>query len=106
MNTFELKQPDFLFCEIAKKDGSDNDDRIWIYHLKSNSLIEFINQDDFPNLNHVEEKDLFNYLDEEWRGVFIQNNCESKGYNSEKVLKAAWDYLCDYFDWEEQQDDF
>ena len=96
MKKFEFTQPDFLFCEIVIKDGSQNDDRIWIYHRPSLSLIEFINVDDFKD---------FEYLDENWFGVFVQNNCEATEYNQDKVLKAAWKYLEEYFVWEDSQEE-
>lgn len=107
---FDFKKPDFLFCEIAKKDGTQNDDRIWIYHTNSLSLIEFINVDDFINSNSLNDfqfnakQDRFEYEDENWFGVYVQNNCEATGYNQDKVLNAAWLYLVDYFKWEDTPD--
>lgn len=105
MKKFEFTQPDFLFCEIAIKDDSQNDDRIWIYHRKSLSLIEFINVDDFKDFQFAGKQDRFEYLDENWFGVFVQNNCEATEYNEDKVLKAAWKYLEDYFVWEDSQEE-
>jgi hypothetical protein len=100
MKKFDFKQPDFLFCEIVIKDGTENDDRIWIYHRKSLSLIEFINVDNFKDFQFTGKQDRFEYLNENWFGVFVQNNCETTDYNSDKVLKAAWEYLKDYMIWE------
>lgn len=105
MKKFEFTQPDFLMCCIAIEDGSQNDDRIWIYHRKSLSLIEFINVDDFKDFQFSGTQDRFEYLDENWFGVFVQNNCESTEYNQDKVLKAAWEYLKEYFVWEDSQEE-
>lgn len=105
MGKFEFTKPEFLFCEIPIKDGSDHDDRIWIYHLESMSLIEFINVDDFKDFQFIGKQDRFEYLDENWFGVFIQNNCEGTEQNPDQVLKKAWKYLEEYFDWEEEQDE-
>ena len=69
------------------------------------SLIEFINVDDFKDFNFVGKQDRFEYLDENWFGVFVQNNCEVTEQNADQVLKKAWEYLEDYFDWEEEQDE-
>jgi hypothetical protein len=105
MKKFEFTKPEFLFCEIPIKDGSDHDDRIWIYHMESLSLIEFINVDDFEDFQFVGKQDRFEYLDENWFGVFVQNNCEGSEHNPDQVLKKAWKYLEEYFDWEEAQDE-
>jgi hypothetical protein len=103
MGKFEFIQPDFFFCEIAVKDGSQNDDRIWIYHRKSLSLIEFINVDDFKDFQFTGVQDRFEYEDKNWFGVFVQNNCEVTEFNKDKVLKAAWNYLKSYFVWGDLQ---
>jgi hypothetical protein len=105
MNKLEFEKPEFLFCEIPIKDGSDEDDRLWIYHLDSLSLIEFINVDDFTEFQFIGKQDRFEYLDENWFGVYVQNNCESTNQNADQVLKKAWKYLEEYFDWEEEQED-
>jgi hypothetical protein len=105
MGKLEFEKPEFLFCEIPIKDGSDEDDRLWIYHLESLSLIEFINVDDFTDFQFTGKQDRFEYLDENWFGVFVQNNCESTNQNADQVLKKAWKFLEEYFDWEEEQED-
>jgi hypothetical protein len=105
MGKLEFEKPEFLFCEIPIKDGSDEDDRLWIYHLESLSLIEFINVDDFTDFQFTGKQDRFEYLDENWFGVYVQNNCESTNQNADQVLKKAWNFLEEYFDWEEEQED-
>jgi len=105
MKKFEFIQPDFLFCEIVIKDDSPNDHRIWIYHRKSLSLIEFINVDDFNNFQFSGKRDRFEYLDENWFGVFVQNNCEATDHDANVVLKRAWQYLEEYFVWEDSQEE-
>lgn len=105
MKKFEFTQPDFLMCCIAIEDGSQNDDRIWIFHRPSLSLIEFVNVDDFKDFQFTGKQDRFEYLDENWFGVFVQNNCEATDHNQDKVLKAAWKYLEDYFVWEDGQEE-
>ena len=105
MKKFDFIKPEFLMCEIPIKDGSQHDDRLWIYHLKSLSLIEFIYVDDLADFQFTGKQDRFEYLDENWFGVFVQNNCEATNHNSDKVLKAAWKYLEDYFVWEDSQEE-
>jgi hypothetical protein len=105
MGKLEFEKPDFLFCEIPIKDGSDDDDRLWIYHLESLSLIEFINVDDFTDFQFTGKQDRFEYLDENWFGVYVQNNCKSTNQNADQVMKKAWKFLEEYFDWEEEQED-
>jgi hypothetical protein len=105
MGKLEFEKPEFLFCEIPIKDGSDDDDRLWIYHLDSLSLIEFINVDDFTDFQFTGKQDRFEYLDENWFGVYVQNNCEFKEQNADQVLKKAWKFLEEYFDWEEEQEE-
>jgi hypothetical protein len=105
MGKLEFEKPEFLFCEIPIKDGSDDDDRLWIYHLESLSLIEFINVADFTDFQFTGKQDRFEYLDENWFGVYVQNNCESTNQNADQVLKKAWKFLEEYFDWEEEQEE-
>mgnify|MGYP003601808541 CR=1 FL=1 len=105
MKKFDFIKPEFLKCEIPIKDGSQHDDRLWIYHRPSLSLIEFINVDDFKDFQFSGKQDRFEYLDENWFGVFVQNNCEQTEYNQDKVLKAAWKYLEEYFIWEDSQEE-
>ena len=105
MKKFDFIKPEFLMCEIPIKDGSENDDRLWVYHLDSLSLIEFIYVDDFADFSFIGKQDRFEYLGENWFGVFVQNNCEATDHNADKVLKAAWKYLEDYFVWEDSQEE-
>lgn len=98
----DYTQPEFFFCEIPIKDGSFNDDRIWIYHRLSLSLIEFILVNDLKDFKFKGYQELFLYGDEEWFGVFVQNNCEITDNNQHKVLKAAWAYLEKYLIWEDK----
>jgi hypothetical protein len=105
MKKFEFTKPEFLFCEIPIKDDSQHDDRIWIYHLNSLSLIEFINVDDFKDFQFTGKQDRFEYMGENWFGVFVQNNCEVSEQDADQVLKKAWKYLEEYFDWEEEQEE-
>ncbi|WP_157492209.1 hypothetical protein [Flavobacterium fryxellicola] len=51
------------------------------------------------------KQDRFEYLDENWFGVFVQNSCEVTKQNPDQVLKKAWKYLEKYFGWEEEQED-
>lgn len=103
MQKFEYEQPEFLFCEIPIKDETQNDGRIWVYHRISLSLIEFINVDVFKDFQFTGKQDRFEYLDENWFGVFVQNNCEYSGQNESEVLKRSWSYLENYFIWEDSQ---
>lgn len=99
----DFTQPDFLFCELPIKDGSMNDGRLWIYHRLSLSLIEFICVNDFTDFEFEGKQELFLYDDEEWFGVYVQNNCEATGSNADEVIRRAWDFLEKYFKWEDNQ---
>lgn len=58
MEKFNFAKPEFLLCEIPIKDGSQNDNRIWVYSTNSLSLIEFINVDEFIDFqfNGIQER--------------------------------------------------
>ena len=105
MQKFEFTQPEFLFCKIVNKDDSLNDDRIWIYHIPSMSLIEFVCVDDFPDFQFRGKQDRFEYQDENWFGVFVQNNCLGTDYDDDSILSLSWNYLLDYFIWEDMQEE-
>ncbi|WNM19293.1 hypothetical protein [Flavobacterium capsici] len=106
MEKFDFKRPEFLFCEIPIKNGTQNDDRIWIYSLESLSLIEFILVDDFVDFQFTGKQERFEYEDNEgyienWFGVYVQNNCEATNNNPDEILKKAWKFLEDYLRWED-----
>ena len=107
MEKIEFTQPDFFFCEIPIKNGSYNDNRIWIYHRLSLSLIEFINLDDFSDFKfngmqkifqyEIDENEIENYL-----GIYVQNNCKISNQDENVILNDAWAFLLEYFKWEDQ----
>ena len=109
MKKFDFEQPEFFFCEVPVKDGTQNDDRIWIYHRLSLSLIEFVNVDEFTDFQFSGKQSRFEYengdgLVENWFGVFVQNNCEVTDNNDDDVIKRCWRYLESYFMWTDTQD--
>lgn len=97
----DFQQPDFLFCEINPKTGSYDDNRIWIYHLPSKSLIEFIPVKDIINLNlqiHGIQKNYVYQVNEGldnhfFRAVLIQDNCKDAKFDHAVVMYTAWKYL-------------
>lgn len=106
MQKFNFSQPDFLLCEIPVKDGTLNDNRLWVYHRLSLSLIEFVNVDDFKDFQFKGTQERFEYeningLIENWFGIFVQNNCEATDNNPNQILQNAWEFLKDYFNWED-----
>ncbi|ADQ83064.1 hypothetical protein [Riemerella anatipestifer] len=98
------KTPEFLLAELPIKDGSPNDDRLWVYCVKALSLIEFINLNQIKahGLRLADEK---TYKNERWGIAFVQNNCEYLGLDESEVIKNAWKFLTDYFDWEDKNID-
>lgn len=89
----EYPTPEFLLCELPIKDGTYQDNRNWVYHVKSLSLIEFVSVDQFIDYNFP-SNDYFVYTnifgeDEHYVGYFVQNNCELTGYESSKILEEA-----------------
>lgn len=110
MPKLNFTQPDFFLCEIPIKNGSFNDDRMWVYHRKSLSLIEFIEASSIADFSFDKAliQEVFSYENsdgdiEQYIGVFVQNNCEATEYNGLKVLRAAFTFLTDYFDWEDSR---
>lgn len=105
-----FNQPEFLLCELPIKDGSFNDNRIWIYHRLSLSLIEFICLNDIKDFDFQGIQKDFIYMGngeidpEAWKGVFVQNNCEGTDNNEMDVLDRAWIFLESYLKWEDEQD--
>jgi hypothetical protein len=51
-------------------------------------LIEFINVDDFVDFEFVGKQDRFEYLDENWFGIYVKQlrNCRQ---NADQVLKKS-----------------
>lgn len=109
MSLIEYTQPEFLLCELPIKDGSFNDDRLWIYHRLSLSLIEFVCLNDIQNENFEGlNKDFIYFGNDEvdpeaWKGVFVQNNTELFELDAIEVMDKAWKFLEDYLKWEDSQ---
>lgn len=105
MGKFIFESPELLFCEIPVKDGTLNDHRIWIYHLPSLSLIEFVSVDEFKDFQFkgYQERFEYDYNDELENifGVFVQNNCEVTGNDSKNVMQKAWKFYEKYLMWED-----
>lgn len=100
MDKYQL--PKFLISEIAIKDKSYNDDRIWITCPQYLSIIEFVllgNGGVYAS-NQIEMN--FDYEGEEWIGFFAQNNCEMVDIDPKIVLKEAWEYFKNYLIWEDR----
>lgn len=101
MKIKDFTKPKFLLCELPIKNGSSDDQRIWIYCVENLSLIEAINLEDVEHLALEVEYKIFNYKKERWALAFVQNNAEITGSNSDDVLNEAWQFLSDYFIWED-----
>lgn len=105
MKRINFSQPEFLFCEIPVKDKSYHDNRIWIYHLKSCSLIEFICLEELEDFEFNGVREMFTYEKdgryESWLGVYVQDQSSLLGFDTYQVLKSAWNYLSEYFRWED-----
>jgi len=61
MPKFNFTQPKFLLCEIPIKNGSQNDNRLWVYHRLSLSLIEFVNVDDYKDFQFKGTQERFEF---------------------------------------------
>lgn len=108
MKKFNFIQPEFLLCEIPIKNNTQNDNRIWVYHRLTLSLIEFVNVDDFVDFKFEGIFDRFEYVIndsevENYFGVFVQNNCEATENNKTEVLKKACLFLQKYLIWEDKK---
>lgn len=113
----ELKNPDYLFCELPIKDGSINDYRQFIYCPKYLSLIEIFSEEDIIVVfdNEQFQKKYF-YQDETFLLVFAQNNIKmvNESTNEIEILKGnvsikteleildeAWEFYISYIQWED-----
>ena len=105
MQKLDFKNPEFLFCEIPIKNGTFNDNRVWIYHLPSLSLIEFVEANAFIDFKFNSKQALFQYEYENYIGVFTQNNCNNLNLNPDDILKKSWLFLKDYLAWEDKNID-
>lgn len=76
-------------------------ERTWVYHLKSESLMEFyctIEDQKPPNII-AKHKD-FVFKEEYFRGYFVQNNTKRLGLDEDTVLDSAWNFLEGKIKWE------
>ena len=94
--------PNFLLCEIPIKDNTFHDKRLWVYCVKQLSLIEFININNLKNFQFKGKQDYFEYKNEFYFAVYVQNNCEITNTNEDELLKKAWNFLKDYLEWKDR----
>ncbi len=100
MDIIDFSKPKFLLCELPIKDGSYNDNRLWVYAVNNLSLIECINVDSVKHLSLDVEHKYYAYNDERWVLAFVQNNAEITDTKAEEVLDGAWAFLKEYLEWE------
>lgn len=93
--------PEFLFCELPIKNGSFHDHRIWVYHPGSLSLIEFVALDDLEIHSFKGPQKKFTFFEENYLGVFVENNCPATDQDENELLQKAWEFIRDYFAWED-----
>lgn len=109
MNSFEFQQPEFLLCEIGIKDSTLlgdhilNDERLWVHHLPSSSLIEFVFMNELGSYNFREKHREFTYLTYRYTGFYVKNNCALFNQSEDIVLNRAWEYLEDFLTWEDRE---
>lgn len=107
MKAIDLKLPEFFLCEQPIKDGSNLDQRMWIYSRLSLSLIEVIPEDEIPvaiNRKLVQNRFLYKNTDgfeESFLLFFVQNNCAMVDQNPIELLKEAWKWFEAYLRWED-----
>lgn len=109
MEHIEFTTPDFLFCEIPIKDGSFNDQRTWVYHTKSLSLIEIIYTNNLIT-SSIKTDGTGKYinsdnLEENYILAFVQDNTEVTNNNRTEVLKNAWIFFKNYLKWQDKEID-
>lgn len=102
-NYQEFLLPPFLLSEIPIKDGSHNDDRVWVTCIDANSIVEFICLDEVESFSSNQLQKEFDYEGEEWLGFFAVNNCEQDpSINPETLIKEAWNFFKEYMIWEDE----
>lgn len=118
MQSIGLPQPEFLLCEKSIVDydregkvefeKSDSivegysiiDERIWVYHLKSESLLEFLYMEGHnPQPIMVKNKN-FAFKAEIYKGYFVKNNTERFAMDEDMILEKAWEFLKAKFEWD------
>ncbi|REC79462.1 hypothetical protein DRF60_06460 [Chryseobacterium elymi] len=118
MESFEIDQPEFLLCEKPLKDYDSTgsfltedersfaltvpDERTWVYHLLSESLIEFVLMNNREPYNFINKHKDFMYNEFRYTGVFVKNNCERLEFDENSVLDKAWEYLKSILKWEDE----
>lgn len=107
MKPIQLTIPDFFLCEQPIKDGSNLDQRMWIYSRVTISLIEVIPEDEIiAVIDRSLIQKRFKYInsdgiEESFLLVFIQNNCAMVEANPLDLLNKAWSWFEKYLKWED-----
>lgn len=108
MKIIDFDKPNYLLCELPIKNGSGDDQRLWVYAVNHLSLIECISVDFFgePMMSEGVIYRRYNYQGEEWILGYVQNNVEMTDGDEKEVMDKAWAFLTDYLKWEDDRLDF
>ncbi|WP_286856645.1 MULTISPECIES: hypothetical protein [Sphingobacterium] len=119
MKNIEFHQPEFLLCEKSIQDYENDgelvsqksdslvggyyieDERTWVYHLKSESLIEFLYMNGREPQKFTSKHKDFVYKTENYTGFFVINKAKNLGQDEDIVLDKAWEFLKAKFHWED-----
>jgi hypothetical protein len=107
MKAINLTVPDFFLCEQPIKDGSNLDQRMWIYSKLSLSLIEVLPEDEITTAvdkSLIQKRFIYINSDgikESFLLIFVQNNCAAVDADPINLLQKAWEWFEDYLKWED-----
>lgn len=100
----KLTVPEFLLCEIPIKNKTIEDNRLFINCTRALSLIECICVNDIDVAFNVPFTE-FKYKNEVWHLYIVQNNCNITNVNEKELLNKAFNFLSQYFEWEDKNID-
>lgn len=101
-----LALPEFVFLDGNSPKGDTLQNRTVIQHIRSNTMLEVFNEDQFPILSLKEEivKKEFNYLNQfniEEKHLIAVHFSFAEEDELEEVLNKTINWYCEYLAWED-----
>ena len=118
MKVAEFQQPRFIVIETGLVDyhyeneyhySKSNsfsfdagEERIWVYHLESESLIEFVYMNERSPLYFATRNKTFSSEEDIYTGYFVKNSARRLGFDEDLILESAWAFLLGKRKWAEE----
>lgn len=116
MSIAEFQQPRFIIFEKGMVDYHNedkfhysrsnsfsfdaNEDRTWVYHPASESLIEFVYMNELGPRYFAAKNKIFYNEEDTYTGYFVKNNARRLGFDEDLVLVSAWEFLLGKYQWD------